>query len=451
MKLIILLALCLFPAVVVAQTSIITTDPNPKTKGCRTVHTAVHANGDTVTADNWGQWRTNNGKPIQNGGKDYVGCETEALVRTDDQGQTVWEVRPTDSRSDVGFKRQDEIVGVAALPDGRTVAVAQEDVKDDDMSTVILMFSKNGDLLWSVETAVAPKFAIASPIIGDGGELFLSYFMTNYGYEGGKFKFPGGKLHSLRKSERRQLIMRLNPNDGKLLWEKKGLDLVDARNGELLATRGQFSKKKRMRFTIQRMNYAGKVLSSGQTPWLKSARVRSMIRWKDQLLMTNYESEVESGRVKNRYSRFRAFSMNGKVLHERALSDTATLAQPLGNDQIYITAPADCVRGIDTYSCATTAIDVLSLDDPTAPGAWSRIELPEVHLLNRRLWAKSIGKRLWFGGVVFEGESQNEPGQGAIVTHATPAQLTPQKTTRFVWQPVPEESIPKRGKMEAMF
>ena len=51
-------------------------------------------------------------------------------------------------------------------------------------------------------------------IIGLPGEVFVEYSFTNYGYEGGRFQLPGGRVWKLGLNQNRTIVARIDPAKG---------------------------------------------------------------------------------------------------------------------------------------------------------------------------------------------------------------------------------------------
>ncbi len=441
MKLLLMAILLSVPGLAFAQTSVISEDPNPKSQLCHNPTNALHHNGDVVSVDYWGQWREVNGKQVQNGGKDYDSCETEALVRTNKEGQVVWAVE-ADYTTEAGFSRLERITSIAALPNGNTVILAKEGIQDDHQHVRLVMYDAAGNIVWTQQSKIAPKFA-GGRILANDKYVYVSFSLTNYGYEGGKFQMPGGKVHRLKKNQHKVVLTQFSATTGEQVWERPNLEAVGLRSGELLAIRGQYSKAGSS-FGIYRLDHFGKQLGRSKTAVFKNEHNRSMVWWNDKLLMTTYFNEVQDNRVKQRIGKLRVFDVQtGKVTHTRLLSDRAVLSQAVSGSQVFVVSPSNCIRGLEKYSCVSDGVDVLELSSPTDAGTYTKVELPEIKLQNRSLWAANIGDQLWYGSIGYAGD-KDTPGTLTFHTHSRADEREPGEFSRYVWYPVPAKAKPKR-------
>lgn len=443
-----LLALTLVPLGASAQTLHISEDPHPDGRGCQNIETAYHADGDVVMVDFNSQWFVHdNGLQTQNGGQDGRGCELERIARVSPQGDVVWALDLGAQRGPHGIGRTDRVADLLALPNGNTVIATFRDARNEHMHTTITMIGPDGGTLWARTTRQAPKFAFPTLFAGDDA-LFVSYFVTNYGYDGGQFQLDGGKAHKLRNGERARFMSRISPADGSFVWERRSGDIVSADGGEVVTLDAEVVSKEtvRVRYRIERRTYDAKLIATGRTPWMTHEVMKSVIRYGDQLVMTTARERVRDMRVKSRVGGIRVFDLDGKLRHSRELSDEPVIAERAPGAPIRILMPTNCVRGVAGQSCLTDALDVLTLDSPTAEGVYARITLPSGRLDNHHIRGFSTRHGIWMNGLSYyrRGPSDTAARPSVTVSFTPEDELKPCAPPRqFVWQPVPPSKHPR--------
>ena len=286
-----------------------------------------------------GQWRElSDGHSLQNGGPDYHGCATERIARVDANNKVVWELRPTDA-SDDRLTPKSVVSGLVAAPDGSTLAGLNDGSESKHSHSTVMRLDSQGKVVAQFTDVRAPEFSRAYPYVGDNGEVFVMYDVTNFGYAHGRFQLPGGRVWKLRPNQAKRITARVDLKRGTTLWEHEG-DLISARHGEVLLSRAQFRGRRsvKSRYRFERLSYAGHVLSSGTTRWFSSEAASSLIRHNDELWMTTTVEILDhhKRRVRARNSRLRVFDLKGHLLHTRKLSDGAQLARPTFPPRRYV-------------------------------------------------------------------------------------------------------------------
>jgi len=448
-----LAVLLLLPISSVASAEIlhVSEDPNPETRRCSNAATAFHANDDVVLVDYHGQWlRHDNGRRSQNGGLKGRGCEVERIVRVDVDQNVVWEIKPThSSQASLGLARQDQVSSLLAMPKGQTLmtTTGNFDSSNSNRHVSVVLYDASGKLLWRFKNSRGVKFSSAKPFVGRNGEVFISYHTTNYAYAGGKFQLPAGRSWSLRKNQQLSLIVRLNAKDGRLMWEQAGANLVSADGGELLALKSRVKKGRRfrMRHEIRRISYAGKRLARALLPWTPEALVLA-IRFGNTLAFTS-SLEIQNPRtrkVDHRVGRLRMYTMQGKLLLVRKVSDGSVLAQPTQGAPMRMLSPTNCVSRRD-YSCQTDVIGVLSFQSAKSRGVYSRILLPGKVFENDGFAARSHRDGLWLNALT-SGRKSGAPSVARLYSRddQRPKSKAP---GIFVWRPRPRVVRPpsRRG------
>ena len=458
-----LLALLSLPALAAAEPLHRSREPEPRTRGCQNAAAAFHANGDVVMVEYHGQWKRHSASNYsQNGGFDGIGCEVERIVRLSPDGIALWELQPTYDREELGLARQDKVIALLALPDGSTVitSVGHGDVSPRAAGAAsivgITRIDADGGLLWRIENARSPRFAYATPHLGEQGELFLDLLATNYGYAGGELQLPGGERWRLRKHENKRLIVRLDPATGALLWEQSGFSLVSADAGELLTIAPQLRRRDNAtRFRIARLSYDGAKLGTGRTEWLSRQGWATAARFDDTLaITTDYEELRADGRkVARRTSKLHLFSLSGAKLASHDLSDNARIARPKAGAPLRIVSPTSCLRGLNPdVSCATDGIEVFTLPNKTARGRFSRLalasRLPGSAVENRQLAAVSTDTGLWLQAVTVDRQGG---GRGVAILHSAASRRSAALGGgRYVWRPQPPATTRSPGVFDGL-
>ena len=80
--------------------------------------------------------------------------------------------------------------------------------------------------------------------LAEGNMIFVHYNASHLGYKNGRFQLPGGRGYPLSGWRRLNLIVRLDPATGALLWERKGFSLASVDGGEVLAFKVQLRRGK---------------------------------------------------------------------------------------------------------------------------------------------------------------------------------------------------------------
>lgn len=398
---VVIFALLISPAAAAAQILHVTEDPEPKTERCQNIAAAFHADGDVVRVDYLGQWKTwESGRYAQNGGPNNGPCATEALVRTDPSGEVVWRLRPSDSDAS-GLTRRGQVDHLAAHPDGSTLMTFSQGSFETSRHSTVVQLNADGGLEWSFKTKQAPKFSQARAFVGDDGELFVEYSFTNYGYEGGRFQLPGGRVWKMGLNESKTIVGRINPDKGEVMWEREAGAVVSAKSGEVLARSVQrrSGEQVRTRHKFTRLTYGGERLSDGYTLWMAGEPMRSAVRFGDEVWMTN---TVEFKQARKRTGRLRVFDLDGDELHKRTISHGALLAEPRGDAPMRVLSPTNCTRDVhDSVGCITDALDVLTLSSWDEEGTASRIRVPSHRIEYRAFQAASTPKGIWLSAKTF--------------------------------------------------
>lgn len=453
LRTVLLLALILAPATAAAQVVHITKDPEPKTKRCQNTASAYHADGDVVRVDYHGQWRElANGHRLQNGGPDYSSCATERIVRVGADDAVVWTVEP----ADIGLSRADRVSQMVARPDGKTLMSVSDGELDDHVHSAVLLLDTNGELLWSFRTKQAPEYTRAQAFVGDGGEVFVEYHTTNYGYKGGKFQLPGGRVWTLRPNEMKSIIARVDPQAGTFIWEREGASIVTAKGGEVLTygVQNRSGRPTRERLTFSRVSYAGKRLSRARTPWLKSEAMTSIARFGDEVWVTTNLDKLDAsnGGVRESQGRLRVFDLHAKLLHTRPLSQGARLATPAKGAPMRIVSPSNCTRGVSNGpKCVADALDVLELASWRKAGTATRIRVPGHRFEHGAFQAVSTAKGLWLSALTYY--QHDAHSAEAVIRMYSPdaARAQRKKAARFVWKPRPKPTPTSSTRLKLSF
>ncbi len=434
-------ALLISPAAAAAQILHVTEDPEPMTERCQNIAAAFHGDGDVVRVDYHGQWATwENGRYSQNGGPDHGPCATEAVVRTDPDGRVVWRLRPSDSEAAAGLTRRGEVDHLVAHPDGSTLMTFSQGSFETSHHSTVVQLDPDGEPVWSFETEQAPKFSMAHAYLGDGGELFVEYHFTNYGYEGGRFQLPGGRVWKLGVNQAKTIIARIDPAKGEVLWEREAGSVISAKGGEVLAhgvRRSRSGEQVRTRHKFTRLSYGGEQLSAGYTPWMAGEPMRSAVRFGDEVWMTN---TVELDQARKRKGRLRVFDLEGNELHKRTLSHGALLAEPRGDAPMRVLSPTNCTRDVhDTVGCITDALDVLTLKSWDEEGTPSRIRVPSHRIEYRKFQATGTPEGVWLSAQTYyeHDGGQRSVAPAVIKLFSEDADRATRKPSKpRVWRPV---------------
>ncbi|MGM0558172.1 MAG: hypothetical protein ACQEVA_17440 [Myxococcota bacterium] len=451
MKTMIVFALLTLPTVAAAQTVHISADPNPETERCQNHHAAFHANGDVVMVDYHGQWRTfDNGRRLQNGGIEGRSCEVERVMRLTPERRVVWEIRPSQDRSEHGFARQDRIDALTAMPDGGTVLSVSDGLLRDHAHSNLLYIEADGELRWKLRTKRAPKFSMFTPHVGPDGQLFIDVSATNFGYTGGVIQLPGGAPTKLRKSQEATNLARIDTRNGEVLWERAGTRLADMHEHGVVTLKSRSTSPPRIktRYVIGQVSYDGILASEAATPWMETERMLSAIYDNEHVLMTTRKEHLNPrGKgVSHRTGNLRVFDMDGNLVHTRQLSDGSRLAERAAGAPLRIVSPTSCTRGVSDYRCVTDAVNVITLQDWEDEGAWSRLTLPRGGLVeNDHIEATSTPDGLWLSGVTYYGSGPDDAHNPESVTAVfSPddmrSPIEPQDA--FVWKPKPQPKTP---------
>jgi len=441
---VLLFALLLAPLTADAQVTFISEDPSPDTTGCQNPAAAFHANGDVVMVDYHGQWLTHDdGKKTQNGGYEYQGCEIERVYRMTAAGDLVWELRPTNSAEQIGFARHDRLQSMAALPGGETVITASENIFDDEMNVTVIAVDEKGAIKWHTKTKQAPKFASARVHASSSGELFVDYNFTNYAYEGGRLRLAEGPAYRVGENQMREVLVRLDPATGAIVWQKSVGGVVSVENGEILYldTRFKYGTPSRERHRIQRMTYTGKPISSAWTRWLENETRFSAQRFGDKLVLSTRVEHRDGRRVKERSGRLRVFDFKGKLVSTREISDSTVLAHRGSGCSLHLVSPTECDRSRHGREyCSTASLDVTTLVSLDDPGVTSRIRIPRGVFATSDLLATSTRDGLWVNGITYYGKTRAP----AVTIVRTLDEARPRVTEkRFVWEPKPRKPAQK--------
>lgn len=448
-----LLATFTLPLSANAQIVHIEPDPEPKTVRCQNSTTAYHSNSDIVRVDYHGQWRDYpDGRRSQNGGPDYTPCATERIARIDPHGETVWELRSDDTQP--AFSPTDIVRDLVAHPDGSTlISVGDGSLRDQSISTVLLV-DPNGRLRWTLRTTRAPKFSTARISLGDDNKVFVTYGTTNYGYDGGTFQLPGGRVWTLGKNEYKTIVARLDLEHGRIGWEREGGAIVSAHGGEILVhgieTQGRSPMKTRHR--LERWSYDGKPLSSHRTQWFASETSYTVVRKAKEVWMTTAAEILNSEKpgVDHRISNLRVFNLKGKLLHTRKLSDSAKLATPTQGAPMRIVSPTQCDRGVGGREpCTTSSFHVLSLDSWSEKGTTTRVQVPSHRFRTRDFRAHSTETGVWISGETqYDSPHSQKPAIAVTTLHSTDStRALIDNPRRLVWRPIqaPKSAPPALG------
>lgn len=448
-----LLATFTLPLSANAQIVHIEPDPEPRTERCQNSTTAYHSNSDVVRVDYHGQWQDYpDGRRSQNGGPGNAPCATERIARIDARGQTVWELRPDDLQP--AFSPVNIVRDLVAHPDGSTLISVSDGTFGDGSFSNVLLVDPDGRLRWSMRTRSAPKFSIATVSLGEDNAVFVSYGLTNYGYEGGTFQLPGGRVWKLRKNEYKTVTARIDLEHGRILWEREGGEVVSTDGGEVLIhgieRRGQRPVKTRHRF--ERVSYDGKPLSSHRTQWFNSESSLTVARKANEIWMTTAAEILDSKkeRVDHRISNLRVFNLKGKLLHTRKLSDNAKLATPAQGAPMRIVSPTQCDRGVGGREpCSTNSFHVLSLDSWSEEGTTTRVQVPAHRFRSQDFRAHSTEKGVWISGETqYDSPHNQKPAIAVTTLHSTDSTRTPiDNPRRLVWRPIqaPRSAPPALG------
>jgi hypothetical protein len=435
-------ALLLSPATAAAQVVHINEDPNPRTDRCQNQAAAFHADGDVVRVDYHGEWRDRpKFGPVQNGSPHNNACATDAIARVDADQNIVWQRAP----ADLGFDRIDKVTEMKAAGGGKTLMSIREGVLDDDLHSTVMLLDADGDVEWRFRSEQAPKFSIAEVRLGDGGEVFVRYGFTNYGYEGGRLQLPGGRVWKLGVNQYKSVVARIDPAKGEVIWEREGGTIVSARGGELLTRsvrRTRSDSRTRTRHRFDRLTYDGERTSKAYTSWMTSEPTLSVERIGDEIWMTNEVEIIESsnGRVQERRGRLRVFDLSARELHKRTLSDGAQLAaatrSATKSTPVRIVSPSECTRGVlDGYGCVADALDVLTLSSWKDDGTTTRIRVRSHQFEHRRFEAASTAKGLWVSATTRYRHNSN-PAPAVVTMYSPDASRAKHKRDDlFVWKP----------------
>lgn len=437
-----LLALLLSPALGFAQTVHQIADPEPNTVRCQNEQAARHVDGDVVAVEYFGQWRREPGRRVsQNAGPGGVGCATERIVRLSQDGRLRWELRAGDV-----FSAADSVADIAALADGRTLLSINHEESRTRQRTTITMLSPAGDVEWTYQTQVAPRFSLAT-IHTDEQRIYLSFQFTDYAYAERGLQVRGGKMWPVKKNQLRTLVVALD-GDGAFLWEVPDHSIISATGGEVATIRFQTRRtdRSRTRYQLGRLSQTGEVLSTAWTPWHTSEGMVSAIRHGDTVWMTTLVEhlDAQAQRVLHRTGQLRVYTFEGKQLHSRPLSDSAILAANDGTQQVQIVSPVECRRGIDAGVCVSSAFDVLTLKSWRDTGLWSRLDLGTSSFEIGEFEAASTPTGLFVSAKTYARTRAHEAAPGVSLVHTAGGDDVSKTTPPlFVWRPLPRRPAPE--------
>lgn len=426
-----LLALVSAPFTATAGDRLISPDPVSETDGCQNPEAAFHANGDVVLVDYLGTWKTwDSGTWAQNGGVKNAPCEVTRVYRMSLRGELRWELRLGDGL----LERTDRVTGLAAMPDGRTVLSVSDGITREDQYSRTMMIAPQGDHLWTLKTANRSRFVMAIPHVNHAGDLYVQYHSTNFGYEGGFMSVDGSTTYTLRKNQEIKNFVRLDSSNGKVLWDRKGL-LIDSNQTDVLAY-NQTQKRQTYTYYFEKFNINGKLISKSSPVRLQGENARSVKRFGDHIWMTTIKEHQrpEGKKVAFRDGRLRAFTIAGKQVMERKISDGALIADTTSGAPIRVVSPVDCGRGLERgYSCHTSALQVLTIKDLKDKGIYTRIDQEGMVFDYANFRAKSTSDGVYFSVKTFEGRSPENPGPAVLAGFSPDTERSAEEPHVFAW------------------
>ncbi|QED28521.1 hypothetical protein FRD01_15030 [Microvenator marinus] len=434
------LVLLLFalPLHATAQGRLHSPDPEPMTYGCQSHHAGFLPGGDIVMVDYHGAWKTwEAGNYSQNGGFENGPCEVRRIFRMSLDGQLKWEL----GHSEDGLGRGDLVTGIATFPDGKVAVGLTEEQPLQDQKARVLLLDENGQVVWMKTSANKSKFAQATPHADESGNLYVEYHASNFGYKGGYFSTEGSKIYPIKPNHEVQISARMDLDDGKIIWERKGLVLVANKDGLLTFEMNQSGRKVKNKIEIIKSN--GKLKNKPLNFRTTGEFVTSAQPFGEHVVVTlvkeNKTSENAKG-VSFRDGRIMVFNKRGKLVHNRKISDGAKLAQTQPGAPLRVLSPVDCERGlVGGYSCHTSAIQVLTFDsiEDIEKGGKATILKEPGHAFHYEYFSGlSTKDGLYFSAETFTGNSPKEAGPGVLAGFSSDEERARVTAKVHVWKPI---------------